>query len=150
MSCHWVANVRYSCWPRWMLQTSQRTSHHLVNPLLCFFFFFYKDTQIMSTDCLTSVGAKSLHYPVGCAGYWRSWMVKAKAKGRMLLQKVILIDKAPCRLACGLLPPPPQWCVCCGIPDCCPEGPEQQRQPEKDSEINDCLKQGSYMFFPII
>lgn len=34
-------------------------------------------------------------------------MVKAKAKGRMLLQKVILIDKAPCRLACGLLPPPP-------------------------------------------
>lgn len=31
----------------------------------------------------------------GCCSYW----MKAKARGRMLLQKVILIDKAPCGLA---------------------------------------------------
>lgn len=67
---------------------------------------FKRDTQVMSTNCLCSVGYKSLHYSVGCAGCWRCWMVTAKAKTRMLLQKVILIDKAPCGLACGLLSPP--------------------------------------------
>lgn len=31
-----------------------------------------------------------------------------------------------------------------------PEGPEQHRQAEKDSEINGFLTKGSYKFFPII
>lgn len=68
----------------------QATESHLLNPL--------QDTRIWSGDCPCSVGAKSPHYPVGRTGCCR-YSMKAKARGQMLLQKVILTDKAPCGLA---------------------------------------------------
>lgn len=60
----------------------------------------------MSTDCLSSVGAKSL--------YFTQWAVQTvgmemlEGEGKDEGQKVILIDKAPCGLGCGLLTP---YCV---------------------------------------
>lgn len=68
----------------------QATESHLLYPL--------QDIWIWSADCPRPVGAKGPHYPVGRTGCCR-YPMKAKARGQTLLQKVILIDKAPCGLA---------------------------------------------------
>lgn len=65
----------------------QATKSHRFNPL--------QDTRIWTADCPPSVGAKSSDYPVGRTGHCR-YSMKAKARGKMLLQKVISIDKSPC------------------------------------------------------
>lgn len=71
-------------WERGPAESSmQAPESHLFDPL--------QDAPDMKRS---SVGAKSPHYPVSYTGRCRNSM-KAKARGRMLLQKVILIDKAP-------------------------------------------------------